>query len=72
MLFFYVILTFLMLKLHIYLFIHKKLKLNVTKSITKHWYFSKLTFAVSSVFLAQFINTLLSSAIIGFHCYEYH
>ena len=30
------------------------------------------TFAVSSVILAQFINTIRSSAIIGFDCYEYH
>ena len=28
--------------------------------------------SVSSVILAQFINTILSSAIIGLDCYEYH
>ena len=47
---------------------------NVTKKHYKvyntfnlHWYFSKLAFAVSSVILAQYINTILSSTIIGFH-----
>ena len=66
-----------MLKLHIFLFIHTKLKQKKALQIVQHTfnlhlYFSKVAFAVSSVILAQFINTVLGSIIIVFYCYEYH
>ena len=46
-------------------------KRNTKYNVDFHWYFSKVNLCSVLSNSTQFINTILSSVIVGFDCYEY-